>query len=166
MVRHQLRKDLKSPWLRSILGFMLVVIIVNGGFITYAFLHKPNLVVADYYEKGQRYFHDQKIRHQQQLTAWHLQLLLPDKPRVNTPVASRLYVVNHKNKAVETGRVLLNVYRPSDTNQDFKIVMKRVDHGTFLANIVFPQPGIWDLIARIDSQNKHFDTAARVFVEK
>jgi len=166
MFSEQLKNDLKNPWLRTILTFIGITVTVNAGFIIYAFIVPPNLVVEDYYERGKTYFHDQKERTEAAPTAWRLQLLLTNKIALNETSTCRLYVVDHLNKPVDSGRATLTAYRPNDASYDFEVELKATDKGTFAAPITFPLPGHWDLIARIESNGKRFDTAQRIFVQK
>ncbi|MDX8410028.1 MAG: FixH family protein [Mariprofundales bacterium] len=166
MLSAQVKQDLKNPWLRGILAVVAVTVAVNICFITYAFISPPNLVVRDYYERGQNYFHDAHQRQEGAATAWRLQLLLPNRLTVNSLQTCRLYVMDHEGKPVNSGHVTMTAYRPSDAEHDFKLEMKRVDVGTFAASFAFPLPGSWDLIARIASNGQQFDTAQRVFVQK
>jgi len=166
MFNAQVKQDLKSPWLRGILAVVGVTLAVNIGFISYAFIFPPNLVVQDYYERGKSYFHDANLRNEAAPTAWRLQLLLPKTLTVNKPDICRLYVMDHQGKPVRAGKVILNAYRPSDASHAFSVELPLTDAGTFNAAISFPLPGHWDLIAHIDAGNQHFDTAQRVFVRK
>ncbi len=166
MISEQIRDDLRSPWLRSILAVVGVTVLVNIGFISYAFISPPNLVAQDYYERGKNYFHDKAARKQASNQAWRMHLLLPSTMTVNTPVKGRFYVVDHDNKTVNDGQVVLTAYRPSNAEHDFRIHMRQQDKGTFVATFSFPYPGNWDLIARIDANGETFDVAERVFVEK
>jgi len=166
MLSEQLKSDLKNPWLRIILAAVGITVAVNIIFITYAFISPPNLVVEDYYERGKEYFHDAKVRDNAAATAWRLQLMLPNKITVDEVVTSRLYAMDSSNNPIKTGQVILTAYRPSDASHDFDIELSLTDAGTFTAPISFPLPGHWDLIARIDSDGKRFDTAQRIFVQK
>lgn len=166
MLSGQVKQDLKNPWLRGILAVIAVTVAVNAGFIAYAFISPPNLVVNDYYEKGKSYFHDQQVEQKSASSAWRLQLMLPDKVRVQEPVTCRLYVMDHQGQPVHAGKVVLTAYRPSDAANDFRTELSLSDAGTFTAPVRFPLPGHWDLLARIDLDGHHFDTATRLFVEK
>ncbi len=166
MISDQLKADLKNPWLKGILAVVGVTLIVNTCFITYAYIFPPNLVVQDYYERGKNYFHDAQARDKTASTAWRLQLLLPNSIKSNEIITSRLYVMDHEGKPIRSGIVLLSAYRPSDASHDFTVELKRTDAGTFTAPISFPLPGHWDLIARIDAGDHHFDTAQRIFVQR
>jgi len=159
-------QDLDSPWFRGIIAIVFVTVAVNIGFILYAFISPPNLVVQDYYDRGKNYFHDESIRQKNSATAWRLQLLFPNAIKANVPVVGRLYVVDHQGVAVNSGSVRLKAFRPSDAEQDFGLTMKWVDAGTFSSPITFPSPGNWDLIASIDAEEQQFDTAMRIFVGK
>ncbi|MDQ6974684.1 MAG: FixH family protein [Mariprofundaceae bacterium] len=166
MFSEQLKQDLKNPWLRGILSVVAVTLMVNFGFITYAYIFPPNLVANDYYERGKEYFHDEKIRQKAASTAWRLQLLMPNKMHVNQTQTVRFYAMDHQGKPVQKGHVTLKAYRPNDANRDFTIILQHSDVGTFTASITFPLPGHWDVIARIDSDQQHFDIAERIFVEQ
>jgi len=166
MLSEQLKMDLKNPWLKGILAVVGVTLIVNVCFITYAFTFPPNLVVQDYYERGKNYFHAEQQRDQAAPTAWRLQLMLPNTINSNISSMARLYVMDHEGKPVHSGNVVLSAYRPSDARHDFDIALKLTDAGTFTAPISFPLPGHWDLIARIDAGDHHFDTAQRIFVQR
>ncbi|MDQ6992942.1 MAG: FixH family protein [Mariprofundus sp.] len=165
MLSDQVKEDLKNPWLRGILAVVAVTLVVNIGFITYAFIFPPNLVVDNYYEQGKRYFHDQQLRKALSPTAWRLQLLLPQEIRVNHEQTFRLYVMDHQGQPVRTGKVVLSAYRPNSATSDFEVALKLVDIGTFAAPVAFPLVGNWDLIARIDSGTDHFNTAQRIVVK-
>jgi nitrogen fixation protein FixH len=162
----QLKNDLKSPWLRAILGVVGVTVSLNLVYIIYAFWSPPNLVAKDYYEKGQNYFHEEIKREQAAGDAWRLQLLAPDKPRMNLDQDYRLYVMDHQGRAVNSGQVILFAYRPNASQSDFKQELHYVDTGTFAASLRFPLPGKWDLIAQIRSGDQKFDVAQRINVEK
>jgi len=166
MLSDKLKQDLQNPWMRTILAIIGTTVVVNIAFITYAFVSPPNLVVQDYYERGKNYFHDENIRKQHLPTAWRLQLMLPDKLHMQTPETCRLFVMDHDGKPVDKGTVTLQAYHSSNSSHDFKLSLKHVDTGTFAAPINFPFPGKWDLIARIDNADRHFDTATRIFVAK
>jgi len=166
MLSVQLKEDLKNPWLRAILAVIGVTLIVNFAFIAYAYISPPNLVVKDYYERGKSYFHDEHLREAAAATAWRLQLLLPNSLKVGQADRCLLYVMDHEGNPIRSGRVILKAYRPSDARHDFSVTLPLTDAGTFAAAVTFPLPGHWDLIARIDAEGQHFDTAQRIFVQK
>ncbi len=158
----KLKQDLKNPWLRGILAIVAVTISVNAGYIVYAFSSPPNLVVDNYYEQGKRYLHDESKR--QQASAWRLELLTPESPKVGREQTYRLYVMDPTGTPVTTGQVTLSAYRPSDARYDFKRPLAYVDTGTFSGKAGFPLPGSWDLIAKVTSGGQTFDVAQRIFV--
>jgi nitrogen fixation protein FixH len=165
-INEQLKNDLKSPWLRAILGVVGVTVSVNLVFIIYAFWSPPDLVAKDFYEKGQNYFHEEIKREQEAGDAWRLQLLAPDKPKMNMEQDYRLYVMDHQGHAVNSGQVVLFAYRPNASRSDFRQELHYVDTGTYAATLRFPLPGKWDLIAQIRSGDQKFDVAQRINVEK
>jgi nitrogen fixation protein FixH len=162
----QLKNDLKSPWLRAILGVVGVTVSVNLAYIIYAFWSPPDLVAKDYYEKGENYFQEAIKREQAAGDAWRLHLLAPDKPKVNLEQDYRLYVMDHDGQAVNSGQAVLFAYRPDGSQSDFKQELHYVDSGTYAAMLRFPLPGKWDLIAQIHSGEQKYDVAQRIDVEK
>lgn len=165
-ISSQLKKDLKNPWLRGILAVVGVTVMVNLAFILYAFWAPPELVAKDYYERGQNYFHEEIKREQSAGDAWRLQLLAPDKPKLNMEQDYRLYVMDHEGRAVNSGKVVLFVYRTNAAENDFKQELHYVDSGTYAATLRLPLPGTWDLIAQIRSGGQKYDVAQRINVEK
>jgi nitrogen fixation protein FixH len=162
----QLKNDLRSPWLRAILASVALVVCVNVAFIANAYNSAPQLVAKDYYQKGQNYFHEEIKREQQAASAWRLHLLVPPGLAVNQQQTMRLYVMDHQGNPLKTGVAMLYAYRPSDASADFSIPLKLVDSGTFAADISFPLPGKWDLIAQIKTDDQKYDVAQRIKVRK
>jgi nitrogen fixation protein FixH len=162
----QLKNDLKSPWLRAILGVVGVTVSVNMVYIIYAFWSPPDLVAKDYYEKGKNYFHEEIRREKAAGNEWRLQLLAPDKPKMNMEQEYRLYVMDHQGRAVNSGEATLLVYRPDNSRSDFRQELHYVDSGTYAATLRFTFPGKWDLIAQIRSGDRKYDVAQRINVEK
>jgi len=159
----KLKQDLKNPWLRTILALVATAVSVNIAFVVYAMMVPPNLVVDDYYEKGKSHFHNER---QREASVWRLQLLPPETPTVDTPQPYRLYVMDQSGQPVNRGQVTLFSFRPSDTAQDFTRVLNHTDTGTFVADITFPLPGTWDLIAQVETDGQSHDIAQRIVVQR
>jgi nitrogen fixation protein FixH len=162
----QLKNDLKSPWLRAILAGVALMVCVNMAFIISAYKSAPQLVSKDYYQKGQDHFNVEIKREQQAASAWRLQLLVPPALAVNQSQTLRLYVMDHQGNPLKTGKAMLYAYRPDNANADFSQELKLVDNGTFAADIAFPLPGKWDLIAQIKSDEQKYDVAQRIDVRR
>jgi len=166
MAEAQWREDLKHPWLRGVLAIVAVTMLVNIIFISTAFWESPNLVVKDYYEQGKEYFHAEAVRDEARHMGFRLHLLPPSTPKLNASQTYRLYVVDHNGKPWNSGEGMLFAYRPSDSKRDFRLPLVKADAGTFAADVAFPLPGSWDLIAQIVVQGHKLDVAQRVFVSK
>lgn len=162
----QLKNDLKNPWLRTIIAAVAVTVSINVAFVFFAFSSPPQLVSKDYYAKGQKYFHEEIKREQQAVSAWRLQLLAPPVLAVNQSQILRLYVMDHQGNPMNTGKAMLYAYRPDNVKADFSQELKLVDNGTFAADIAFPLPGKWDLIAQIKSDEQKYDVAQRINVQR
>jgi len=166
MTEAQWKQDLKHPWLRGVLAIVGVAVAMNVVMISMAFWESPNLVVKDYYEKGQEYFHAEAARDEAQHLGFRLHLMPPAKPALNKPQTYRLYVVDHDGKPWNVGEGILFAYRPSDSHRDFRLPLTKADAGTFAAEVSFPLPGTWDLIAQISVDNRKLDVAQRIFVSE
>ncbi|MDH4261859.1 MAG: FixH family protein [Spirochaetia bacterium] len=163
----ELKKDLKSPWLLGILGTVLIAVIANIVLIFMSFNHPHSLVSKDYYEKGKEYFHTQADQKKAvKLLGYKLNLVVPEKPKVNVEEIIHLKVLDQKGNIVQSGEATLFVYRVDDTSKDFKINLHQDSHGEFVSRIKFPFPGTWDLIAQLTFAGEKLDVAERIFVEK
>lgn len=162
----QLKNDLRNPWLRAIIASIAIAVSVNLVFVIYALKSPPQLVAKDYYEKGKSYFHEEIKREQRAGQAWRLQLQVPPQPGVNRAQTLRLYVMDHQGNPLKTGQAVLYAYRPNSARDDFKQKLERVDGGTFAAEVAFPLPGKWDLIAQVSSGEQKYDVAQRIDVSK
>jgi len=157
-----LKEDFKNPWFLGILGLVATALAATIWMAMIAGETSPGLVSEDYYEKGSNYFN--KTPEQQQGPQWRLNLMAPAKPKLNLSQTWRLYVVTDSGKPATEAEVRLYAYRPSDAKADFSVVMPQRDVGSFMANISFPLPGTWDLIAQVQSGDKTFDLVQRIFV--
>lgn len=155
---------LKNPWVLGILGFLLVFLTVNAIFIYMAFKTAPGLVVTDFYERGERYQEIQQQIEEEKALGWTGLFLLPAKARVNQKNTYEVLIHDQNSSALALDSVVFYAYRPSDSEKDFSIEMNISRPGIYSAELLFPLPGIWDLIAEIKQGEKKFLVTKRIVI--
>ena len=157
---------LKSPWIRGLIAMMAVIFAANVTMITLAFKSSPGLVVDDYYEKGKNYNKSLEKMAAQKKLGWDARLLLPEKIEVGEKSNYGLIVLDRYKSALSLDKVEIYVFRPSDVKADFSTQMKLNGEGQYAADLMFPLPGVWDLIVNIIKDNDQFEITKRIFVSK
>ena len=159
------KKAMRNPWVIGWLAAVLLVLIVNAGFIITAINTNPGLVDIDYYEKGKD--HEQnflkKVETRNQL-GWQLNLQLPGRILMNSMSPYYLNVVDNTGSPLTDAKAELIAYRPSDANADFTIALDEKTSGLYQANVSFPLKGVWDLTARVTQGDNSLDITQRISV--
>jgi len=162
----QWKEDLKSPWLRGIIGTVLFALIINIIMITLTVYYPHSLVAKDYYSKGKRYFHSLDQENKAEHLGYKLQLVLPNKLKANIEENIQLQVFNQDGKPLNIANATLFVYRVNDVTRDFQLTLSKTYEGKFESNVKFSLPGTWDLIGQITVSGEKLDVAKRIFVDK
>lgn len=162
----RLSEDLKSPWLRGIIGIIAVTLAVNIGMITAAVKTNHGLVTKDYYEHGKDYFKTEARQKKVNAIGMRLKILVPDRMLRGKPQVYRFYVMNADGNPVTDGSAIMFAYRTSDASRDFQVKLPMSDIGLFSAPISFNLPGIWDLIAQVKTNGNTFDVARRIYINE
>ena len=160
-------KALRNPWVIGWLSILLLVIMVNAAFIITAFMTNPGLVDENYYEKGQDHERtvQTKIANRARL-GWQIELKTSDKIAVSKTTTIHVDLKNRDGDLISADRVMLNAYRPSDVNADFRQNMENLAPGRFVTTIKFPLKGIWDITATVRSREDVLDTTLRINVSE
>lgn len=158
-------KALKNPWVLGWLGLLLVVLAVNIGFISLAFITNPGLVDKNYYENSQDY-EENIVKYREARTAlgWTYQADFPQNPVQNKNELYRLSVVDKAGLPLKAATVSVNAYRPSDASADFDIELTEVAPGIYEANITYPLKGIWEITIRIKRDDDVYDFTRRASI--
>ena len=160
------KQAFRNPWVLGWLGAILLVLLVNGGFIVTAFLTNPGLVDKDYYEKGrdleQEIVSRRKIRNQ---LGWRVSLDANHKPVVGQAARYTLNVVDRVGNPVAAEKVTIRAYRPSDAHSDFSSEMQQVTPGVYTVELRFPLKGIWDLTTTLSKGGNSLDYSRRISVQ-
>ena len=155
---------LKNPWVLGLLAFLATFLTANGIFIYLAFSSPPNLVVEDFYERGEAYEQTQKRIEQEKALGWTGLILAPTKTRVNQVQGYEVLLQGQNSVGLDLDSVVIHAYRPSDARADFSVEMTKKQAGVYTADISFNLPGIWDLIVEAKLGDQAFLTTKRITI--
>ncbi len=158
-------KALRNPWVLGWLALVVVVLAVNIGFISLAFITNPGLVDKNYYEKSQD-FEENLVKYREARSAlgWTYQADFPQNPVMNQPHLYRLSVVDKAGLPLTAAKVSLNAYRPSDANADFQSSLNEVGAGIYEGYINYPLKGIWEITINISREDDVYDFTRRASI--
>lgn len=157
---------LKSPWVWGWIGMIVLVLMANVTMIYFARSTSPGLVVDDYYEKGKNYDKTLEDRQQEKRLGWKINPELPEKITVNESFPLAFSVALRDGENTFPNEATLYLFRPSDASADFSLPMLSKGEGAFAAELVFPLPGVWDVIFSMSRGDENKESFLRVFVEK
>tara|TARA_R110002050_G_scaffold57423_5_gene129321 strand:+ start:240427 stop:240930 length:504 start_codon:yes stop_codon:yes gene_type:complete len=148
------KEALKNPWVLGMLLFLLTFLTANAIFIYLAFKSPPNLVVEDFYERGEHYIEAHKLVEKQKALGWTGLIMAPTTTRVNQHQLYEVLLQGQHSSALILDSVTLHAYRPSDARADFSVEMLNSKPGMYGADVSFSLPGIWDVII-VAKQGEH-----------
>jgi len=159
-------KALKNPWVIGWLALVGVVLAVNVGFISLAFITNPGLVDKNYYENSQDYEENlMKYRAARAALGWTYQADFPTNPVMNNNEMYRLSVVDKAGLPLTAATITLKAYRPSDVSADFETTLTEVGAGMYEGRVSFPLKGIWDITVNITRDKDEFDFTRRASIQ-
>lgn len=153
----------KSPFVIGWFSILAVVLMVNVFMISLAFNGFSGLVIEDFYEKGKNYGTTIEKNKRMDEMGWDLKVDLQD-PKKNVPHDSFITLKDKTGAPIDSAKVTLYVYRPSNKAYDFNVPYKAVGAGVYQAQISFPIKGIWDIIAVAEKDGELFEQGRRVYV--
>ncbi len=160
------KEAFRNPWVLGWIGAIVVVLLVNVGFIVTAIVTNPGLVDKDYYRKGrdleQEFVERRRTRER---LGWRMELTAVRKPHVDQPARYTFHVVDKGGVPVDGDRAVISAYRPSDASSDFRTEMQRIAPGTYSAELTFPLKGIWDLTATLHKGPDSLKITRRISVQ-
>ena len=158
-------KALKNPWVLGWLALVVIVLVVNIGFISLAFITNPGLVDKNYYEKAEDYEENLvKYRTARAALGWNYQAAFPANPVINTKTLYRLSMVDKTGLPLTAANIKIAAYRPSDASADFEISLLEVDAGIYEGYITYPLKGIWEITAKIERNGDTYDFTRRASI--
>lgn len=155
-------KAWRNPWVIGWLALVAIVLGVNAVMISLAVVTNPGLVTEDYYEKG-RDFERNAVQQMAARNAlgWQISLDLPQKPQAGQDADYRFIVTDMSGVPVESLKVRLQGYRPSDANADFYTDMEPKGNGIYQAKLNFPLKGLWELNINVEHGEQSYDMVNR-----
>ncbi|MBT3197477.1 MAG: FixH family protein [Gammaproteobacteria bacterium] len=156
------KQAFRNPWVVGWLLLLLVVLLVNFGMITTAFMTSPGLVKEDYYEQGKDYERTvlQLIEARQRL-GWKVNLDA-GVVKVGVPALLEVRVSGKTGEAVAGLSGYLQVYRPSDKKQDMVVSVTEVEPGVYHARYTVLLKGVWDLLLTMEQGTDQYTVEQRV----
>jgi len=148
------KEAMKNPWVLGMLLFLVTFLTANAIFIYLAFKSPPNLVVEDFYERGEHYIEAHKLAEKQKALGWTGLIMAPANTRVNQHQLYEVLLQGKHSAALILDSVTLHAYRPSDARADFSVEMVNSKPGMYGADVSFSLPGIWDVII-VATQGEH-----------
>lgn len=161
------KEAFRNPWVLGWLAAIILVLLVNAGFIVTAVFTNPGLVDKDYYEKGRNLEQEfSTLRETHKRLGWKMQLdAMQQKPRANQPTRYTFSVVDKAGTPVEGDRAVIQAYRPSDASSDFEAEMQEIAPGTYSAKLAFPLKGIWDITTTLYKGSDALKITRRISVQ-
>jgi nitrogen fixation protein FixH len=159
------KEALKNPWVLGLILFLITFLSANAVFIYLAFKSPPNLVVEDFYERGERYEETQKQIEKEKSLGWTGLIMTPATTRVNQHQTYEVLLQGKNSARLALSSVVMNAYRPSDARADFSETMTPSQPGMYEAEISFPLPGIWDVIVVAKHGEHEFLVTKRVNIK-
>ena len=158
-------KAFKNPWFLGWMALLFVVLAVNIGFISLAFITNPGLVDKNYYENSQDYEENLvKYREARSALGWTYQTDFPANPIVNKKEMHRLTVVDKAGLPLTAADITVKAYRPSDANADFTTTLNEVGAGIYEQYVTFPLKGIWEITYSIKRDEDVYDFTRRASI--
>ena len=158
-------RALKNPWVIGWLALVSVVLAVNVGFISLAFITNPGLVDQDYYENAEDYEENLiKYRTARAALGWTYQADFPKMPLINKKEMYRLTVVDKAGLPLTAATITINAYRPSDASADFQILLSEIGAGIYEGYITYPLKGAWEITTSIIRGEDKYDFVRRASI--
>jgi nitrogen fixation protein FixH len=158
------KEALKNPWALGILIFIAFFLVSNAVFIYLAFKTAPNLVVTDYYERGEQFKELQDAMEKQTRLGWQATLLTPAQIKLYQKQTFEFIIRDKHSSALDLSSVTLHAYRPSDAEADFSQQMKETSPSHYQAELMFPLRGSWDVIVKAQKGTDEFLLTKRIHI--
>jgi nitrogen fixation protein FixH len=159
------KQAFRNPWVIGWILLLLVVVAVNAGFIITAFKTSPGLVKDDYYEQGRDYERTvQQLIAARERLGWRV-ILEPGTVKVGQPATLNISVLGRSDEPVTGLDGYLQLYRPSDRNQDTVISLSEVGNGEYQASYTVMLKGVWDLLLTLQRGEDRYTAEQRIEVE-
>ncbi|MFC4349477.1 FixH family protein [Kordiimonas lipolytica] len=159
MTKEELEKSSRwIPW--SIVGFFVVLAILDGIFVYLATSTHPGVVTEHAYEEGLRYNETVAAAEKQDALGWQTELDLVAGSSL------MLTLSDAESRFIDGASVRAEISRPTQAGMDFELNLEQSGAGTYEAAVSFPEPGQWEVRIFVEWQQKQYQQAKRVVVAK
>ncbi len=159
------KQAFRNPWVIGWILLLLVVLVVNTGMIMTAFKTSPGLVKDDYYEQGRDYERTVQQLLEARERLGRKVILNPGVVQVGQPKVLKFSVVGKEEEPITGLKGILQLYRPSDRNQDAVISLTEVGAGEYQATFTVMLKGVWDLMLTLERGEDHYTAERRIEVQ-
>ena len=160
------KQAFRNPWVLGWLAAIILVLLVNAGFIITAVMTNPGLVDKDYYEKGRDFEQEfSTLKETRHRLGWKMHLEAVQAPHTNQTARYTLSAADRTGIPVAADQVIIRAYRPSDASSDFTTEMQEVTPGIYTAELTFPLKGLWDLTAILHKGDDQLKVTRRINVQ-
>ena len=160
------KRALRNPWVVGWIALLLVVVTVNAGMIITAFTTNPGLVKDDYYEQGKDYERTVlQLMEALKRLGWNVSM---DAGAVKTgqPALLEIRVTDREAKPVSGLEGFLQLYRPSDGDQDAVVSVSEVEPGLYQARYTVMLKGVWDLLLTLKHEQDEYTVEQRIHAQE
>ncbi len=160
------KQAFRNPWVVGWIVLLVVVLAVNIGMIVTAFKTSPGLVKDDYYEQGRDYERTVlQLMEARQRLGWNVNM--DPGVTVSGQLAQLNVTVADREGAPVTGLGgALQLYRPSDRDQDLSVPVAEVEPGLYRASYTLPLKGVWDLLLTLRLGEDEYAIEQRISVKE
>ena len=164
MISQENKSGLRNPWPLGMIAAIILVFIVNGGFIWFSTHNRSTLVDKDYSTK------DRKTNaavigelQGQKALAWKATVRQPKSIVMGSPAGYEISVTDREGVPVN-GTLEVEAYRASDESKDFRTPFQEVSPGNYQGYISFPLKGYWELRIRVKRGQETFEVGTGKFM--
>ena len=136
---------------------------LSGGKIS---SHFPGTVSHDYHQKQNQYNDYLERFESQKLLNWTIRKGWLGESVVDLPAIFRVEIKTNENKAVRKAKIKGQFLRPADSKRDIEFSMIEIEPGVYQQSITLTAPGNWDLILKIEKDNKHHEVRAKTVIKE
>jgi len=180
MISQKNKQGWRNPWLLGLLVIILSGVLINGRML-WNVLNHPMRLLDDHYSVKAHNQYDAKWVQQQaerSTLGWQARIHSPQQLEndsqatasavrfilMASPAELKFELNDRDGQPVQGGQVEINAQWPGDPTFDFKGALYEVAPGHYEGSMKFPRAGNWDLLIRVQHDDRKFDTEQKVFV--
>lgn len=180
MISQKNKQGWRNPWVLGLLAIVLSGVLINARMLWNVLHHPTRLLDDNYSVKAHNQYDAKWVQQQAERTTlgWQAKLHSPQQLKNDsqaTPSAERFILLaspaelkfelnDRDGKPIQGGQVEINAQWPGDPTFDFKGALHEVAPGHYEGSMKFTRAGNWDLLIRVQLDDRLFDMEQKVFV--